>query len=409
MFYLFKHPKSLIFPLLMTVLPSPFALAGEPHIDYLSISQGAVPVASGEAAATLKVGTDRALLTIDGDQQGFVLTPKPGAADTRVSLIFQLPALTTFTNFAVPNILETPSPSQTFFRTVQIAGTDRGPEGPFHVLASADLERHNAKGQVTDFPATSQIPVRWVQLTLGGGIDIQRDKTFFEFSEIIGYGRQQPVPLLKSFTGKWKGRGLLLELKQDGIRVSGCYDRMGDLTGTVDGNLLHATGKSRGNDIPSAFVLTVTDDGRVTGVRSTNGAPFYLYTGNAAPDITTECSERAVPSTGCDSIVHGIHFDFDSAIIRPESDTLLDALFSGLNASKVSAITIIGHTSNEGTESYNEQLSQRRAESVVSALVSRGIDAATISARGHGEKDPIADNATGAGRSLNRRVEIACR
>jgi outer membrane protein OmpA-like peptidoglycan-associated protein len=51
---------------------------------------------------------------------------------------------------------------------------------------------------------------------------------------------------------------------------------------------------------------------------------------------------------------------------------------------------------------------QRRAEAVVAALVMRGIDAATISAQGHGEKESIADNATGAGRSLNRRVEISC-
>jgi len=51
---------------------------------------------------------------------------------------------------------------------------------------------------------------------------------------------------------------------------------------------------------------------------------------------------------------------------------------------------------------------QRRAEAVVAALVMRGIDAATISAQGDGEKESIADNATGAGRSLNRRVEISC-
>jgi len=144
------------------------------------------------------------------------------------------------------------------------------------MLASTILKTHTEKNQVTAFSANTKMAVRWVRLTLGGGIDIQRDKTFFEFSEIIGHGRQEQVPLMTAFTGKWKGRGVLLELKQEGVQVS-CYDRTGDLTGTVGGNLLHTTGKSRSGKIPSIFVLTVVEDGEIIGVRSTNGAPFRLY------------------------------------------------------------------------------------------------------------------------------------
>ncbi len=403
--------KHLRLPLLAVTAAcvSAMALADDPRIDYLSLAQGAIPVASGGAAEAPGVGMDRALLAIDGDARGYSVTPKPGAADARVFFVFQLPASTTFTDFAVPNVLETPSPSQTFFKTVEIAGSDHGPEGPFQVLASASLKTHAAKGQMTDLPVTAQTPVRWVRLTLSGGIDIQREKTFFEFSEIIGYGRQEPVPLQKAFTGKWKGRGVLLELRQDGIRVGGCYDKVGDLTGTVDGNILRATGKTRTGGIPSTFVLTVTDAGEIIGVRSTNHAPFHLYTGNAAPGITTECAGQAVPSLGCGSVVHGIHFGFDSAVIRPDSNELLDALATGLKAARGPVITVIGHTSSEGSDGYNEELSQRRAEAVVTGLVARGIDAATIAAQGRGENEPIADNATGAGRSLNRRVAISCR
>ena len=380
-----------------------------PSVDYLSFAQGAVPVTIEGAAAKLKVGMDRALLAIDDDARGFSLTPKPGTADTKIVFIFQLPAQTTFSDFAIPNVLETPSPSQTFVKTVEIAGSAHGPKGPFRVLASTSLKTHSKKNQVTAFPASVEMPVRWVRVTLGGGIDIQRDKTFFEFSEIIGHGHQEPVPLLNSFTGKWKGRGVLLELQQDGVRVSGCYDRAGDLIGTVDGNLLRATGKTRTGDIPSTFVLTVSGDGEIIGVRSTNGAPFRLYTGAAAARIVTKCSKRAVPPLGCGSIVHGIHFDFDSATIQPASYELIDVLFKGLKAATTSGITVIGHTSSEGSDAYNAQLSQRRADAVVAALVARGIAAARISGQGRGEKQPIANNATGAGRSLNRRVEIACR
>lgn len=379
------------------------------RIDYLSLARGAVPVAAEGDAKALRVGTEQALLAIDGNAGGYVLTPKPGRAQSSIVFVYKLPALTTFDEFAIPGVLETPSPSQTFFRQVEIAGSDSGREGPFQVLGSVTLQTHDGKGLKTSIPAAVAKPVRWVRLTLEGGIDIQRDKTFFEFSEIVGHGTQEPVPMSEAFSGKWKGRGVLLELRQEGASVSGCYDGVGDIQGNVSGNLLRAAGKTRKGGIPSTFVLAVGDDGAITGVRSTNGAPFRLYSGDAAPGVRTECSEQPVQLPGCGSTLYGINFDYDSATIRPESGRLLDSLATGLRASSVAAITVIGHTSSEGSDQYNENLSRRRAEAVVAAIVARGIDAGRIAAEGRGEKQPVADNATEAGRSLNRRVEIACR
>lgn len=394
----------------IAVLAAPIAADDPPpRVDYLTLAQGVVPVALEGDAAALGVGLDQALLAIDGGDGGYSVTPKPGNAQTRIVFIYQLPAATTFTEFSIPNVLETPSPSQTFVKDVEIAGSSSGPEGPFRVLASTTLETHPAKGQATSIPLVVEEPVRWVRLSLAGGIDIQRDKTFLEFSEIIGYGTQEPVPLSDAFHGKWKGRGVLLELKQEGARVSGCYDGVGDLSGTVSGNILRATGQTRTGNIPSSFVLAVEEQGAIIGVRSANGAPFRLYAGDAAPGIDTECSGRAVQPLGCGSIIHGINFDFDSAAIRPESDPLLDALAIGLKNSTSSSITVAGHTSSEGADAYNEQLSRRRAEAVVGAVVQRGIEVGRIAATGHGEQQPIADNATDTGRSLNRRVEIVCR
>lgn len=408
--YVFIPSSTLKFFFLVIAILSPIASIAEetPKVDYLSFAQGVVPIGIEGTAAELKVGMEHALLAIDDDAGGFSLTPKPGADNTKIVFIFQLPALTTFSDFAIPNVLETPSPSQTFVSTVEVAGSELNPEGPFQVLASTILETHIEKGQLTTFQATTEIPVGWVRVTLSGGIDIQRDKTFFEFSEIMGYGHQEPVALLNSFTGKWKDRGVLLELQQSGVQVSGCYDRVGDLSGTVEGKILRATGKDRNSGTPSVFVLTVTADSSIIGVRSTNGAPFRLYAGAAAPGIVTECSEQSSTTLGCGSIIHGINFNFDSATIRPESTELIDMLFKGLKDAASSSITVIGHTSSEGSEAYNEKLSQNRAQSVVAALVERGIGTSRILAQGRGEKQPIADNATGAGRSLNRRVEIEC-
>jgi len=256
---------------------------------------------------------------------------------------------------------------------------------------------------------TTAKPVQWVRVTLTGGINIEREKTFFEFSEVMGYGVQDEVPLLESFSGKWRGRGVKVELKQEGVRVSGCYDGEGELTGAVRGNLLHAMGQTP-SGIESTFVLSVGSNNELIGVRSTNGSPFTLYSGDVAPSLTTKCSERPVAPIGCGSVIHGIHFDFDSATIRPESEAHLDALYDGLQTStSTETVTVVGHTSSEGDEAYNEVLSERRARAVVAALVARGIETGRIAAEGLGEQQPIADNSSEAGRSLNRRVEIKCR
>lgn len=122
----------------------------------------------------------------------------------------------------------------------------------------------------------------------------------------------------------------------------------------------------------------------------------------------TECSDVKARPPGCGAIVHGINFDYDSAAIRPESAAVLDSLFAGLKDGQDTEIVIVGHTSSEGSSDYNLELSQRRAQSVVTALTKRGIEATRLSAKGSGEDQPIADNTTEAGRSLNRRVEIVC-
>lgn len=395
---------------LCLALSLPFSAGAEaPPTDWLAFARGALPVATGGAAEEMRVGIEQALQLIDGDERGFVLTPKPGGPDTTLVFVYELPALTTFTAFAVPNVLETPSPSQTFFQTVSIAGSAAGPDGPFIELGRGTLATHAAKGESTRIPATQAAAVRWVQLTLQGGINVERDQTFFEFSEIAGYGEQEPPPLSQAFTGKWQGRGVKLDLQQDGVSVSGCYDGAGELDGTVSGNLLYAQGEDEKSGVPSVFVLSVGPDDEIIGVRSTNGAPFKLYRGDPAPALKLACPGREVAPPGCGSVLHGIQFDFDSAAIRPESGPHLDALYDGLAQDPAAAIIVIGHTSSEGAEAYNQDLSERRAAAVTEALVARGLDAGRLAAAGRGEADPIADNATEAGRALNRRVEIACR
>jgi len=378
-------------------------------IDYLSFARGAIPVAISGNNDALKTGYEHALSSIDGNSGPFILTPKPGGPDTVTEFIFELPSSTMFSGFAIPNISETPSPSQTFVSRVEVFGSNEGPDTAYALLASTELTTHGEKGQLTEFEATQKLAVRWVKLVLSGGIDVQREKTFFEFSEIQGFGVQEQVAMSERLNGKWKGRGVLMELHQDGALVSGCYDRTGDLRGAVTGNMLYASGVDRNDGVLSTFVLSVAPDGSINGVRSTNGAPFRIYTGGPAPKGTiTGCSEPVKSTLGCGAIVYGIQFDFDSADIKSESEQVLSELYKGLSETPSSSIVIEGHTSNEGSEPYNQQLSERRAKSVVEDLITRGLDRGRVTAAGRGESEAIASNENEAGRTLNRRVEVNC-
>jgi len=380
------------------------------RIDYLTLSQGAIPIAVQGAGARLGASFEMAIRAVDGDPAGFVLTRKPGSADADTEFLYQLPAPTTFDRFAVPQVLETPSPAATFSREIEIRGSASGPAGDFVLLGSATLATHRGRGQITEIAPRVRTPVRWVKVRLTGGIQVMQPETFFEFSEIIGNGSQEPPARSDRFSGAWQGRGVRLRLAQDGAVVTGCYDRDGELTGTVTGSILRATGSERSTGVPSAFILSVREDGSLVGVRSSNRAPFAIYAGDAAPEgAAPRCPPPPPAPLGCGAVIHGITFDFNSAAIRPESEPVLAALFEGLRHDPAGAIVIEGHTSSEGTEQYNLALSERRAQAVQGDLVRRGIAASRLSAVGIGERRPIAGNGNEHGRSLNRRVEVHCR
>jgi outer membrane protein OmpA-like peptidoglycan-associated protein len=367
-----------------------------------------VPVSIGGAGAKLGANFEAAVRITDGDATAFTMVNR-AAAETDTEYVYELPALTTFDRFAVPNVVETPSPTTTFTRVVEVHGSATSATDGFRLLASGTLQTHRARGLVTELSVAASLPVRWVKVRLIGGITILQPASFLEFSEIVGNGTQAAPPLATHFSGAWRAQANRIRLAQNGPVVSGCYDSDGDLTGTVTGNLLRATGVDRRDKTPSAFLLSVAADGGLRGVRSTNGGPFRLYVVAAAPVGTrVDCGDPTPPALGCGSIIHSIAFAFDSAEILPASAAVLDELFKGLRGDSSTRIAIESHTSSEGTKDYNERLSQRRAQAVVADLVRRGLPSQRPTAVGIGERRPIATNNDESGRSLNRRVEVKC-
>ncbi len=105
-------------------------------------------------------------------------------------------------------------------------------------------------------------------------------------------------------------------------------------------------------------------------------------------------------------ILKGQHFKYDSAELSLNAKELLDGVAKDLKAfPQKNEIEVQGHASSEGSDPYNLKLSQRRAHSVVEYLKMKGVSN-KLSAKGYGETQPIADNATEAGKSENRRVEL---
>lgn len=133
-------------------------------------------------------------------------------------------------------------------------------------------------------------------------------------------------------------------------------------------------------------------------------------------DKQAKAIKEALPGAQVERVNEGIkitlsentvNFDFNSAALTAASKNNLDKLSEVMTQYPDTNINVYGHTDSKGSDEYNLALSERRANSVISYLVSKGVARTRLNAMGVGEKDPIADNNTDAGRAKNRRVEFA--
>jgi OOP family OmpA-OmpF porin len=93
-------------------------------------------------------------------------------------------------------------------------------------------------------------------------------------------------------------------------------------------------------------------------------------------------------------------------VLKAEGKAKLDDLVGKVKGINLEVIIAVGHTDSVGVDAYNQKLSVKRSDAVKAYLVSKGIEKNRVYTEGKGEKQPVADNNTAAGRSKNRRVEI---
>lgn len=202
---------------------------------------------------------------------------------------------------------------------------------------------------------------------------------------------------------------------------NGCPDSDGDGIEDSKDECPNEAGTAAMNGCPDSDGDGVADKDDqcpdVAGPAATNGCPDR--DGDGVLDKDDQCPDVAgtVANNGCPEVTEAVQkalneyaktilFDLGKATIKTESEKVLNDIIEILNEYPNARFTIEGHTDSSGSNSLNQRLSEERAGAVKVYLIEHGISSNRLESKGYGEDNPIASNATRAGRAQNRRVEI---
>jgi outer membrane protein OmpA-like peptidoglycan-associated protein len=164
-----------------------------------------------------------------------------------------------------------------------------------------------------------------------------------------------------------------------------------------------AVGKATGDNTAEGAIL-----GAVIGGAA--GAIIGRQMDKKAEELDEELENAEVERVGEGIKVtfdSGLLFDFDSAALRTNAEQNLSEFAGSMKDFEDTKILIVGHTDAKGSASYNQDLSERRAQSAADYLMREGLTSNRLITAGKGESEPVATNETEAGRQKNRRVEVA--
>jgi Outer membrane protein and related peptidoglycan-associated (lipo)proteins len=197
-----------------------------------------------------------------------------------------------------------------------------------------------------------------------------------------------------------------LALLASAIVLGGCKNMnkttKGAIIGTAGGAAAGAViGKAAGNTAMGAIIGATV--GGVTG------AVIGRKMDKQAQEIESKVPGVKVERVGEGIVVEfsdKVLFGYDRSDLTPSAEASLDKLINVLKEYPDTNLEIQGHTDSKGSDSYNQGLSERRANAVATYLRNRGINSARITTKGYGESAPIASNDTEEGRAQNRRVNF---
>lgn len=212
-------------------------------------------------------------------------------------------------------------------------------------------------------------------------------------------------------------RALVISTVVGALALSGCQTMDNGSTNgvrqydkTAIGTLIGAAagyGISRGN------ANTSSQNNRAAAIGAIVGAASGMYLDNKEKKLRQQMAGTGVdvnrnPDGSVGLVMPGnITFDTNQSNIKPNFYSTLNKVAQTLTEDNKSAILVTGYTDNTGNDSINMPLSQSRAQSVANYLGGMGVPRTRINAQGNGAANPIASNATPAGREQNRRVEIS--
>lgn len=201
-------------------------------------------------------------------------------------------------------------------------------------------------------------------------------------------------------------RHLSLALAFTGLLAVGCKNmsksQKGAVIGVAGGGAIGAViGKSMGNTAAGAIIGAA-----VGGVA---GTIIGKKMDRQAEEMKKVLGDAEVRREGEGIVINfkeKVLFAFNQSDLSTNAQSSLEKLKNILEKYPDTNIEIIGHTDNKGTDSYNQELSERRSSAVAAFLRAKGISSGRVTTKGMGETDPVATNDTDEGRSLNRRVEF---
>jgi outer membrane protein OmpA-like peptidoglycan-associated protein len=301
-------------------------------------------------------------------------------------------------------------------KDVSVEVSDVSATSGFQKIADVSLQDKTDK---QSFPVAAAVSGRWVRLNVKNNWG---SPDYIELMDFRGYGKQLTHTAFPNASGTYETNFGNFHLKQEGTSVTGCYEHAGGLlTGGIEGRIMKFTWTEEGQGKKGPAIMVFDPSGQqMFGLwwydTDSQGAGSDWNGKKISSDIGScphwkgtgaEATMQKELEEAGRTRVYGINFDTNSDVIRDESKPTIDKMAAMLKAKPEWKLTIEGHTDSSGGDLQNLPLSQRRADSVKTYLVSAGIAAGRLTTKGFGASQPLAGNETATGRAQNRRVELA--